>query len=52
METSAKDSINIKRAFHELAEAILDKYRERFPHDVPDRVAIDLKQEKTSRCCC
>ena len=52
METSAKANINIERAFRELAEAILDKNHGRDPHDAPDRVTVDRRQEKTSSRCC
>ncbi|CAB0030419.1 unnamed protein product [Trichogramma brassicae] len=52
METSAKADINIDRAFRELAEAIFDKTQGRDPHDAPDRVQVDRRQEKTSSRCC
>jgi len=39
METSAKNNINIDRAFHELAEAILNKTHSRpDPHELPVRI--------------
>ncbi len=39
METSAKNNINIERAFQELAEAILNKTSGRpDPNELPDRI--------------
>lgn len=43
METSAKNNINIERAFHELAEAILSKTPSGRPDpsELPDRVRVN-----------
>jgi len=56
METSAKNNINIERAFHELAEAILTKTpggRDVNSQELPDRVNLDRRENKTpiGRCC-
>jgi len=57
LETSAKNNINIERAFHELAEAILNKTPGRDAAEYPDRVNIDRRpggsnpHNQASKCC-
>jgi len=58
METSAKNNINIERAFQELAEAILNKTPSGRPdHELPDRIRAvnpspgDRNPGVISRCC-
>jgi len=55
LETSAKTNINIERAFHELAEAILNKTPGRDPAEFPDRVNVDRRPgsapHQASKCC-
>jgi len=52
METSAKNNINIERAFHELAEAILNKTPSGRPDpsELPIRARQEPSQGRTSCC--
>lgn len=54
METSAKNNVNIERAFHELADSILAKTGpSRDPSDLPDRVNVkpNPNNNSTNKCC-
>ena len=56
LETSAKNNVNIERAFHELAEAILNKTPGRDSAELPDRVNFDRNRSgnsshQGSKCC-
>jgi len=54
METSAKNNVNIERAFHELADSILAKtHSSRDPTDLPDRVNVKTNSttNSTNKCC-
>jgi len=56
VETSAKNNVNIERAFHELAEAILNKTPGRDSAELPDRVNFDRSRggnpsHQGSKCC-